>query len=837
MLKKLVRRLQYLLNRRRLDQELASELEFHREMISRNKGISLGNTLRLREESRDAWGWTWLDRCSQDLRYAARMLRKSPSFTITAVLMLALGIGVNVAAFGFFNLMVLRPLPVRNPASILFFERHAPEGGGNNFVYPEVAFYREHATALSAIWALSFSQASLEGEPKPIAAHFVTANFFQELGGTASAGRLLDPHIDEAANAAPVVVLSQLFWQTHFASDPSIIGKTIRLNNKPVTVIGIASNNFTGMGLDRPKIWLPINQAPYLLSSPQLLNDFAGTGISVQMWGRLPPGVTPKTAEGELKSLAAELHRQHPQDVWKDQSLPSSPGGYPVTVRPEMYPLLALATALGLLILAAACITLGSLLLAKSTARDREISIRSAIGASRTRLVRQLLTESLALAALGSAAGVLLGYMALRVLMVWTDTPPSLNPTPDGRVILFALSIGFLATLFFGLTPALQVARQRPQHAVKLRQFLMAAQIAASCVLLIVAGLLVRALQHAVSTNPGFAYNNIISLDPNFHGYTPAQARTYFDRLQSRLQAIIGIESMSLVSNPPLGHRWTVGAYSIAGRQVNVHFNNIDAPFFQTMNIPLLAGRNLQAGSQHEIVISETLARLAWPSENPLGKQLKAAAGDTVVGICGNAHLVSPEDSDAVEVYRWAQPDLTPSMVLLLRTARPPESVAPLVASLAHSADPKLFPEVELLKSLYKDKINLASYAALSVGLLGLLALLLACIGIFGLTVYVVSHRTKEIGIRMALGATPSHVLTVILRQFSIPVFAGLFLGIAGAAALSQILSRLLYGLSSFDPLAYLSSVSFFALGVGLAALLPAKRALRIDPMKALRYD
>ncbi len=693
-MKKFFRRVQYFLHRRRLDQELANEMEFHREMLARQRGddqtVAFGNPLRLREESRDAWGFTSLDRLAQDLRYAVRLLRKSLGFTLTAILMLAFGIGVNVALFGFFNLMVLRPLPVRNPSAILRFERTAPEGGADNFAYPETAFYRAHSQTLSAIWAESGTSFSIDTGNHPIDSNLVTANFFDELGAIPALGRLLDPRIDESPNAAPVIVLSDKLWKSHFAFDPSIIGKTIRVNNKPVTIIGVTSQGFSGLGFT-PDAWLAISQAPYLLGLPNILNDFSDSGINVQMWGRLRSDVTPKTVEGELKSIAAELHRQHPAHTWKDETLIAAPGGYAVRIRPEMYPLLGLIAALGLLILAAACITLGSLLLAKGTAREREVSIRFAIGASRGRIVRQLLTESLLLSALGCVAGLLLGYLTLRGLMLWSDVPSWLDPSPDWRVLTFAFTTGLLATLLFGITPALQAARQRHQ-AGKARQFLVASQIAASCILMIVAGLLVRALQHAVSTRPGFAYDNIITVDNNFQGYTAPQARAYFDRLESRLYAVPGIESISLVSNPPLGHRFYVNPETIAGHRVNIHFNNVDAHVFQTLQIPLIAGRALRAGDKDEIVISETLAHLAWPNENPLGKKLKAADNNTVVGVCGNAHLVSPEDSDAVEVYRYAQPDLMPSMVMLIRIAGPAETLTPVIARLARQLNPNLFP-------------------------------------------------------------------------------------------------------------------------------------------------
>ncbi len=526
----LFRRLRYLLNRRRLDQELAADLQFHQEMAARQSGRPVGNTLLLREESRDAWGWTWIDRLSQDLRYAARMLRKSPGFTAAAVLMLALGIGVNVAAFGFFDLMFLRPLPVRDPNTLLRFRRSAPQETSDNFAYPEAAFYREHSKTLSAVFAATGAKMNVDGEQQQLNASFVTANFFTDLGATMRLGRMLDPARDEASNAEPAVVLDEGLWQRHFGADPLVVGKIIRLNHKPATIVGVASSQFSGLDLDRPDVWLPLTQEPYFFSGVKL-TDFSETGIGVLMWGRLQPGVTPQVAEEELKSLAAELHRQHSADVWDKQSFTAMPAGYAARISGEMYPVLSLVGVLGFLILLAACGNLGSLLLARGAARQREIAIRVSIGAGRLRLLRQLFTESLLLACLGSLAGLGLGYLVLRALLLWTGIPSWIDPTPDRSVMLFALGMGFASAILFGLTPAWQGARQR-HRATFTRRFLIGAQVAASCILLIVATLLVRALDHAMFARQGFEYQQVITIDPHFHGATPEDARVYLDALE-----------------------------------------------------------------------------------------------------------------------------------------------------------------------------------------------------------------------------------------------------------------------------------------------------------------
>jgi predicted permease len=844
-----LRRLRYLLNRRRLDEELQNDLAFHREMAARAGGMPLGNTLLLREQSRDAWGWTWMERLGQDLRYAVRQLRHSPGFTLAAVLMLAIGIGVNVAAFGFFNLMVLRPLPVRSPETLLRFKRHAQKSYSYTVPYPEMAFFREYSKALSAVLAVLDAKLAIEGEPKPLTGSFVTANFFDELGARPMLGRLLEEAEDGASNSAPVVVLSQGFWQRHFGANPAIVGKTIRLNDRPALVIGVASQDFSGLSMDNPDLWLPINQETYFVVGSHLFTDISVDARGVIMFARLAPGFNAGAAENELRSLAAVLRQQHPDDIWENENLLSSAGGYAKNLggrrsgtgtekSDEAYPMMALVGSLTLLILAVACGNLGSLMLARGVTREREIAIRKAVGAGSSRLIRQLFTESLLLALLGAVAGLGFGYVALRGLMMIAKTPAWLNAAPDWRVALFAVGIGFAAAILFGLTPALQIARQR-QRRTTMRHVLIGAQIAASFALVIVSALLVRALGHAVSTNPGFEYRQVVSIDPGLaaHGYTAAGARSYLNTLQTRLRNLPGVESVSMTSSAPLGNRKSITGADVAGRSLDVHMYAIDPEFFTTMKIPLLEGRNLTRSDTRALIISKSFAS-QWPEGNPLGRPFQM--GDvsyTVVGIAGSARLVAIQDPDAVEAYYVATDADLPSIKLVLRTAGPPEGLIPFVASVAKSIDPKIFPDVQLVKSLFRRKMEGAENAAMSVSLLGFIALLLASLGIVGLVAYSVSHRTKEIGIRIALGANPAHVLTVVIRQLALPILAGSLAGVAGAAALSQLLRRELYGISNLDPLAYLGAIAVFFAMVAIAALLPARRALRVDPLRALRYE
>ncbi|MBY0507176.1 MAG: ABC transporter permease [Bryobacteraceae bacterium] len=846
-MREFIRRIGYLLRLRQHDRELANELDFHREMAAREGRDNLGNRLRLREESREAWGWTWLDRLGQDVRYAARLLAKSPGFTLTAVLMLALGIGVNVAAFGFFNLMVFSQLPVRDPDSLLSFQRRAPRGYASDLPYPAMAFYREHSRTLSAVLAMHSAGLIAENEEKPIRASFVTANTFLELDAPMNLGRPLEPRHDDA-DAAAVVVLSHGFWTRHFGANRSVIGQVIRLNRQSATIIGVASPDFGGLTMSAADVWLPIARQPDFIPGSALLTSFSDAATGVQMWGRMRPGMTPKIVEDELAQLASDLRKLHPNDVWEKERLASEPGGYlkmsgggqrgsgtPESASQRLRPVFVLIGSLALLILAVACGNLGSLLLARGVAREREISIRAAVGAGQGRLVRQLFTESLLLAMAGSLAGLGLGAVVLRALLLWTDSPAWLDATPDWRVTLFAVTAGALAALLFGLTPALQVARQR-HRSTRVRQVLIGAQVAASCVLLIVAGLLVRGLQHATSMDPGFEYQQVISISPSLadHGFNATQSRTYLESLMAQLRAEPGVTSVSLVSTAPLSNRREVMRVRIDDRKMDVHVNRVDPDFFETMKIQVLRGRAMAMGEK-AVVISESLARFQWPGQDPLGKPFDEKR--PIVGIARSARAGALSDPDAGEVYLPIDEGDWPEMQLIAKSAGPVETALPRIAALAKGLDAQVFPQVQTLKASFRRKLESTERSAAAVSLLGLTALLLASLGLVGLVSYAVSQRTKEIGIRLALGARPLHVMASVLRQFSWPVMAGLLAGVGGAAGLSQLLRGELYGISGLDPAVYVIAIALF-LGVAiLAALWPARRALRIDPLRALRYE
>jgi predicted permease len=836
-LREFLRRIHYLLNLRRFDDELAEEMAFHRDMAEKAGGVPLGDALRLREDSREAWGFMWLDRLGQDLRYAFRAMRTSPGFTAAAVLVLAIGIGATVAAFSAFNMVALRPLPLRDPQSIMRFQRHAPERSGSEVPYPAVAFYREHTRTLSAVLAMTASHLILEGAEQPPSTYFVTVNFFEELGARPRHGRLFGAG-DERPDAPPAVVLGHGFWASHFGSDPSVVGTSVRLNGKAAIIIGVAAREFSGLGAAPPAFWALLSRHGYFVHGSQMLTDFSGQqNGGVTMWGRLSPGQSAQVAEAELATLAVELRRQHPGDVWEGERLLSEPGGYAQPLGSTST--FALVGALVLLILAVACGNLGSLLLARGAARQREIALRVALGAGTRRLIRQLFTESLVLALMGCLGGLGLGSLVLKAIMVWTEAPPWLDPTPNWRVVTFAIAIGFLSSVLFGLTPALHVARQKPRMTFG-RTFLVGAQVASSCVLLIVAGLLVRAFERATSSDPGFEYEHVIVVEPSLseHGYTAAQARGYMQDLSSRLRGIAGVEDVGLTSTPPLGGAKIMASLQVGGRALDVYIHQVDPHYLATMKIPLRRGRNLIEGDERGVVVSESLARRNWPGRDPLGQPIKI--GDealTVVGIAASARSLALGDPEAVELYRLAREGDLTGLAVVARTSGPTEALAFAFSAAANGVDPNFKPRVQLLKEQFHQNARDIERGALAVSLLGVIALAVACLGVVGLVAYSVAQRTKEIGIRLALGAQSRHIVRSLLSQFRGTILGGLVLGLLGAAGLAQLLRRELYGLSTIDPLAYLSAIVLFLCAVGLAALWPARRALRVDPVVALRCD
>jgi predicted permease len=836
-IREFLRRVIYLFTRNSHGRALEAEMAFHREMAARagRPASSFGNAALLREQSREAWGWTWIDRLFQDLGYATRMLVRSPGFTITAILILAIGIGVNVATFSLFNMTFLQSLPIRDPDTLLRLQRRSAGGEiAAGMPYPTAIYFRDHAHTLSGVLTMMEGRLELENDLEPLGANFISSNFFDDLGASAAYGRLFSPPLDDAPNARLVAVLGFHFWQSRFSADPGIVGRTILLNRQAVTVIGIAPELFPGLRGGFTDIWIPITQQPQLVQGSKVLTDRDGGAVSV--WGRLAPGATAKSAEAELLGLTGQRRRLDPDHVWKGEYIHTDPGARLLIPQPRMVEVMAIFGALTLLILAVACANLGGLLLARGVTREHELNIRLAIGASRARIFRQLFTESLLLAVLGSAAGVGLSCLAFRIINVIAASPKWMSAMPDWRVLCFAAVLAFLSSVFFGFAPALQLASQKHRRTFA-RQLLVGAQVAASCVLLILSSLLVRAVLHGIYSSPGFGYEQVVSVSPRLddHDYKAPTAEAYINRLAARLRGLPQVTSVALVKLPPLGGGVTRMDTKVDGRLLQVYPNWVSPEFFSTMKIPILLGRNFTSGDKKVVIVSQAMARRQWPGDNPLGKIYWDK--DVVIGVAGNAHINAMNDGDAVEIYAPAQTEDMPSMSVVFRTQGAPDGLELTCKSIVQNLDPKLFPQISLLKTSFHTAMRSVEILVFILTGVGMLAVMLAAVGIVGLVAFTVSQRSKEIAIRFALGSSARQALAAVLGQYCWPVFIGLAAGLALTAAFSNLMRFMLYGVNNLDPMSYAAAIALLVGILAAAALLPARRALKLDIARALHEE
>ena len=841
------RRGYYLLNRRKLERELQNDMEAHREMMSAENRNDFGNPTLLLERSREAWGWTELDHFSQDLRFGLRLLKKSPALALTAIAVLALGIGVNVTAFNIVDTMFFKPLPVRDPRSLVRFSVDSPTISSTDIPYPMAMFYANNNSVLSAVLAQTSTSMTLTGDVnETVHAGLVTANYFSELGASAAYGRLFDPKVDDLPDAPPVVVLGYRYWQNRFGGEPTVVGRTIRLNQHPATVIGVTSFYFSGLDPEHGEadgVWLMISKFSYFVPDTRLLTSYDFNDSGVHMSARLRPGISFKSAEAQLQPLSDEVVQEHAQTLPKNLKLVTKPGGYAVNLDPAdsgMLPMFGLFAALVLLILAAACSNLGNLLLGHAANREREISIRLALGATRRRIVRQLMTENLLLALLGSAAGFFLSWNISRPLVVWLGAPGNLDLGPGWRTWAFTLGIGAVACVLFGLPAARQAARQAHRKS-RTRIVFMSTQVAASCVLLVISSLLVRAVYHATNSHPGFDYTRIITVDPQLyaHGYTPKKAAAYNEELEARLKQVPGLASVALVTVSPMGnHVWMARAGSVPGVNVNVHFNQASPHLFETLGIPLFRGRDFTKDDRDAAIVSQSCARVLWPGKDPLEQVYKF--GDRkmpVIGLVGNARLTGLRNGDDAMVYMPLSDTKADSTTLLVRTSQDAQMPLAVVMDVARHVDVALSPHVELLATTYHDRMSDSEKFAAVVSGMGGLALVLAIVGLYGVIAYGVAQRTREIGIRIALGATSSRLVHNMLASFVLPLGVAIFAGLGLAAVLSTVLRSYLYGISHWDPWSYTLAVVLLAVTGGLAAFIPARRALKVDPVVALRCE
>jgi predicted permease len=830
-MRELLRRIGYIWNRRRLERELVEEMAYHRELMSPDRRADFGSDLRLREDAREIWGWVWLDHVRQDLAYGARMLRKSPGFTTTAVLVLALGIGVPLTVFRA-ALADLQGGSVPDPATLVHLRRRAPGLFITNLPYPEVAFYAANAKSFRNVIGVSERNQAVfgtlaGGAPEQIQVAFATSNYFPEFGIAPACGRLLSPD-DERRDAEPVALLGELFWQRRFGGDPAVIGQNIRVNGKLVRVVGVMPRSARA----RFEVWMPLVRQPYVIEGSTLFTDW---NSALDVYARLRPGVSVKVSEQETRALAASLHQLRPDYVRLGEYLEAHPI-LQFETNSQEFQIVLTSVALVLLLLVAACANLGTLVLARGVTREREIIIRMALGAGRARVVRQLFTESIMLATLCGLCGLVLSTAILKWIQLQHNPASSL--LPDWRVIAVTFGISLLAALVFGLPPALRLTSLVPR-AGRARTIFLAAQVGTSSLLLVVSGLMVSCLDRLGHTDPGFDYRHLVWILPGLkaHGYGAATAKAYLDSLRERAADSLDVKAVSQVSLAPWGNAHMGSAWM--GRQFAG--NRVDPQFLETMRMRLVRGRNFLPGEQGVAMISEAAARVLWPDGDALGKSLPwDAPGATVVGVVSNASTTAVGNPEPLEFYLPQSPSDALDSVLLVRVSgRSHDFVRPLQDA-ARALDTRLQPAVLVVSDAYDGEVRSTSHALAAIAILGSLAIVLSAIGLAGLAGYTVAQRTREIGLRIALGARATHVVRAILAPMSRAIALGFVCGALGGSAVARVLRSgmpAMAGINVFDPLAYLIAMAFFAAVVALSILAPGHRAIRINPSKALQHE
>ena len=821
----------------------------------------------------------------QDFRSGLRMLRQNPGFTIVAVLSLALGIGANTAIFTIINAVFLHPLPVEEPSKLVeVFTRDTKTVNTNALFqltatsFPNYEDFRDQNTVFSGLAGVTFPVPMNWGgraEPQQLNAMLASANYFDVLGVKAYRGRTFLPDEDKKRGGNSVVVLSYYLWSRNFGSDPNLIGQTITLNAIPYTVIGVAPPNFKGIiSLGPPDVlWIPITMRDYALTgvAGTLLNNRRFRWVSIV--GRLNPQTAIEQAESTLKTIASALEKEYPREnQGRTVALfPLNQSALGINQRRQFT--LAGGVLMGVvgIVLLIACVNLANLLLAQAAKREKELTLRAALGAGRARLVRQLLTESTMLSLLGGAAGLLVAILGRKVL--WSFRPPfladgSIDLTFDSRVLGFTLAISVLTGVLFGFLPAIKASRTELNEILKaggrggtmgwasnrMRSLLVISEIALSLVALIGAGLFVRSMQHAQQLDPGFEAKNLFQLqfDLGTLRYDAEHGQQFFRDLIEHAKSVPGVMDASVSSNGIFGGT-ILGTVFREGEQADpnnrgtlVQFDDISPGHFETLGIPLRSGRDFNDFDRENtlaaVIINEAMAKLLWPGQEGLGKRFSSFASPTmlyqVVGIVGNSVVNQIGEDPQPVAYLPLRQQYSSVAALEIRTAGNPEALMATVRNQVQELDRNLaFTNVQTAAEIISQGLWAARMGAALLGLFGLLALVLASVGIYGVLAYSVAQRTAEIGIRMALGAQPGEVLRLVLRQGMSLAALGALLGLGSALLLARTAANLLYGVSATDPITYAAITVLLLLVAVLACYIPARRATRIDPVVALRFE
>jgi predicted permease len=834
-IRKAFRKLYFTLHERRMLADLAEEMDAHREMMAPEERLRFGNMALLREESSEIWSWVWLQQLRQDLAYGVRSLRNAPAFTLGATVVLSLGVGANLAEFQVFDAIIFHRLNIRDANAVLQISRVAKQG--ERFSFPPAAIQTYATQSRSFAWLVSegmSSDVTVDADTglRPV---LVSANYFTSLGIVPSWGRLLDAR-DSLPGAPAVAVLGYDYWFVHYAADPHVVGRTVHVNNHPVEIVGVLPYTFDGLAPRRSAIWLPLaGRATIFPGSPPVQQDFARASEAV--FGKLKPGVSKSAGEAELTSLTRDLARHQPNSFHEDERIQTqlmqeaffhnARGG-----NPAIFVLITMM----LLVLFSACANLGNMLLARGFARQREITIRKAIGASSQRLVRQLMTESALLAILGTVAGVGVGAVSARLFVNAMIARTDLNLSIGWPICIAGFLLILLSTLAFGLPAALQVVRSN-QRRSRLQQILVGLQVSVSCLLLIASAVLVHTGILSASPDLAFDYRNMVVIYPQFYSQNLPEpiVQQKLDALTTRFSGLPGVNGVTRAIVPPLGGRAIID--SLPGLP-HIYRNAVAPSYFGVMNLALVQGRTFQPAEQDGVIVSESAARAVWPNESPLGK-VWALAGlqRTVVGVVkdsGANLLADPESIEAYVPVGGAQLDRS---AVILHVMGDPCPVLRLVAGAAASSNETV--SASLMRTSRDTYLKSMEKLTILLGGIGLIATSLAAIGMFALVAFTVAQRKRELGIRIAIGARPPHILRILLTENAKPMIIGAVSGAILAAALSR-LERSMVILprhETIDVPGFALGIACFALVAVLATLSPALRALRIDPSETLREE
>jgi macrolide transport system ATP-binding/permease protein len=878
--------------RRAREQSLDDEVRSYAELLTEQKiregtspedarrraQMEIGGIEQVKEEVREARKGAWLDTLVQDVQFGARVLRKNPGFTIMAVLTLALGIGVNTAIFSMVNSLLLRPMPVPNPEQITVLAYQQERGSlRTDFSYGDFRDLRKQTAAVFsglAGYQIGLDGISTNGRGERLLTGYVSGNFFSMLSLQPALGRLILPSEGEAPNADPVVVLGYAYWKSHFAGNPAVIGSKVSVNGHPVTIVGVAPESFHGpYALLEMQAYLPFGMLAIEGGPPEFMTDRKVRDVFVV--GRLQASTDIGQAQQVLNVVAGRLAAEYPKEN-KGLSIRVFPE---VRARPNPDPdntigiVSILFLCLAGLVLLLACGNVANILLVRATVREREMAIRTALGAGRVRLIRQLLTESILLALFGSAAGVALGCAGSAVLssiQIQTDLPVRFDFGLDWRILAYAVAAALLAGIVVGIVPALRSSRGNLNAVLRtggrgvvrnkntLRTTLVVAQVAGSLMLLVVAGLFTRSLTQARRTNLGFNPGHLLnlSMDPVEIAYSKDQSLAFFKELLQRVRTMPGVESACTAAFVPMGYINNADTVEIPGYEippgqppVRLDGNVVYGDYFQTLEIPVLRGRVFSEAddskTRYVAVINDAMAKKFWPNQDPIGRTFRINADMQrpveIVGIVGDARYNGV--TGAIRPYFYIPYlqhfDLFSMQTLQVRTSSSAGTMLPELQRTIGNLAPQL--PVFDVKTMEQGLNTLNGFLLFQIGAglaaaLGILGLILAVVGVYGVISYATSQKTQEIGIRLALGANPGNILKSVLGQGLLIIGIGLLIGLGAAFAAARLIADFVT-VSPTDPLTYIFVSMLLALVALAACYVPAHRAMRVDPMIALRYE